>query len=974
MRYSRSALLPSSNLLTSNSSTLILCILIFSSFSLAAAPDRIAGMIDSSQTIALAKSHHPKAQPQYDRGPVDPSFKLSYITLLIAPSASQQKALDRLLAQQQDPSSPLYHQWLTPQQYADRFGLSQNDLGKVTTWLKSEGFQVISVGGGRSTVIFSGTAAQAQHAFGTEIHNYDVNGEQHFASSTPVRMPAALNGIVKGVMGLHDFRAIPANRGGRPGGTRIGRPDYYDGSFLFPNFLAPDDIATIYDIAKLYNLPSAINGAGEKLAIVGQTDIYLADLIDFRTGFNLPAISASNCTLNSSGVITACNDPFFQYVVVGSDPGVPSSGDLSESDLDIEWSGATARNAQIIFVNGETSGGVYDALTAVIDPPVGPPLAPVVSMSYGYCEIGAPDLESPPLKQGNAEGVTILNSAGDQASAACDYSPPGTTSTFTPPPPFSAAQFGLAVSYPASSPEVTGVGGTAISLADDSYPTQSSFWSTTLGPHGGTAQSYIPELAWNDDEEFALFCQSDPSSTFCKQGNFPPVTGWVPLTATATPAQVQSDIWIDGGGGGASNCWYLDPTGTFCLGAGPGPTSGGGFAQPTYQQGLAIPNAPAGVRYVPDVSLLAAPNFPGYIFCTAQSELFQGGTSASSCANGISGALDNSNYTSVIGGTSASSPIFAGIVTLLNQYVVHNGIQPKPGLGNINQNLYYLAAYSPSAFNQVTTGDNMVYCQETLPTGFPPNVVCPAAGVFGFQASDVDSAVGTGYNLVTGLGSVDAYNLLQAWASSTAAVFTLAVPPPNPDSTPVNTPVSWNGTLFAMNGYNRSVSLTCVGEPTTETCAIAPTSVTPTTAGATFQVTASSGTAGIYDFTITASDGTLSHSHLVSLTVNPDFTVPANLTAPTAANPGQTTSTSMALAPIPAGGSFTGNVTYTCSAGLPLGASCSFSPAQINGGSAQSVTITVQTAGPFTGTAGSARPGLRAQGQQIGRASCRERV
>ena len=145
MRYSRSALLPSSNLLTSNSSTLILCILIFSSFSLAAAPDRIAGMIDSSQTIALAKSHHPKAQPQYDRGPVDPSFKLGYITLLMAPSASQQKALDQLLAQQQDRQSPNYHKWLTPQQYADRFGLNQNDLGKVATWLKAEGFQIVSV-------------------------------------------------------------------------------------------------------------------------------------------------------------------------------------------------------------------------------------------------------------------------------------------------------------------------------------------------------------------------------------------------------------------------------------------------------------------------------------------------------------------------------------------------------------------------------------------------------------------------------------------------------------------------------------------------------------------------------------------------------------------------------------------------------------------------------------------------------------
>src|SRR5216684_5361892 len=133
MQPSSSPLLSSPNLSTSKHATLILCILILSTFSFAAAPDRITGPIDSNQTIALAKSLHPKAKPQYDLGPVEPSRQLSYITLLMAPSASQQKALDRLLAQQQDRKSPNYHKWLTPQQYADRFGLSQNDLGKVIT-------------------------------------------------------------------------------------------------------------------------------------------------------------------------------------------------------------------------------------------------------------------------------------------------------------------------------------------------------------------------------------------------------------------------------------------------------------------------------------------------------------------------------------------------------------------------------------------------------------------------------------------------------------------------------------------------------------------------------------------------------------------------------------------------------------------------------------------------------------------------
>ncbi len=138
--------------------------------------------------------------------------------------------------------------WLTPQQFADRFGLSQNDLNKVTGWLKSEGFQILSVGGGHNSIIFSGTAAQAQHAFGAEIHNYNVNGEAHVANSTPVMIPNALNGIVSSVMGLHDFRPQPAYRSRVVGQSRIGHPEYYDSHYIWPNFLAPGDIATIYNV------------------------------------------------------------------------------------------------------------------------------------------------------------------------------------------------------------------------------------------------------------------------------------------------------------------------------------------------------------------------------------------------------------------------------------------------------------------------------------------------------------------------------------------------------------------------------------------------------------------------------------------------------------------------------------------------------------------------------------------------------
>jgi|HubBroStandDraft_6_1064221.scaffolds.fasta_scaffold00030_53 subtilase family serine protease len=775
----------------------VLLPLLASAVCLAQQPDRIAGPIDSSRSIAVAKSLHPLAQPQYDLGAVDLSLKLSYMTLLMAPSPSQQTALDQLLAQQQDRRSSNYHKWLTPQQFANRFGLGHDDLNRVTAWLQSEGFQILSTGGGRNSVIFSGTAGEVQRAFGTEIHHYRVNDEEHIANSSPIMIPIALNGIVSSVMGLHDFRPQPANRGRHFRALRNPRPEYYDGSFVFPNFLAPGDIATIYDLNPLYT--ASIDGTGQKLAIAGQTDIFLADINDFRSGFGLTPIptGAGGCTTNGSGIIILpCDTANFQYVLVGSDPGTVSANDIGEADLDVEWSGAVARNAQIIFVNAPaTNNGVFDAITSAINPPAGPPLAPVVSASYGEgCEAQATlDLETV-FQQGNAEGVTIMNSSGDTGAAACDYNPPNSTA------PFSAAVGGLSVNYPASSPEVTAVGGTEISVANDSYPSPSSYWSTTIGANGGTAVTYIPELTWNDDEQFGGFCAANGSNPQFKSLCDP--SPGVPVTDGQT---FQEDYWISSGGGGASNCWTEGATG-ICE---------AGFPQPAWQQGLSVASAPASVRYVPDVSLLASPNFPGYIFCTPQEPNVN---NTSTCVSGISIAVNT--YESLVGGTSASSPIFAGIVTLLNQY-----LGSTTGLGNINPSLYTVAA-SPAAgaFHQVTSGDNNAYCQAGTPAGEPADVICPTAGVFGFSASSADAT--TGYNLVTGLGSVDANKLAIALKPD----FQLTTTPLTPASIPAGQSAGSVLTIAPIAGsvgmvVNFSPS-SCTGLPTGATCSFNPTSVT----------------------------------------------------------------------------------------------------------------------------------------------------
>src|SRR5215471_7730134 len=100
-------------------------------FSALIAQNRIIGPLDQKSTVALKGHIHPSAQRQNDQGPVDPSMQLGEITLLMKPSPSQQSALDRLLVEQQYPSSSNFHRWLSPEQFADRFGLSLSDIAKT---------------------------------------------------------------------------------------------------------------------------------------------------------------------------------------------------------------------------------------------------------------------------------------------------------------------------------------------------------------------------------------------------------------------------------------------------------------------------------------------------------------------------------------------------------------------------------------------------------------------------------------------------------------------------------------------------------------------------------------------------------------------------------------------------------------------------------------------------------------------------
>jgi uncharacterized protein (TIGR03437 family) len=387
-------------------------------------------------TVTLGGAINPRARHEYDRGPVERERKLSHMTLVFKRSTEQRAALDRFLEELQAESSPNYHQWISPEEFGERFGASAENLQEAGDWLRSKGFMVESTARGRGWIVFSGTVAQVEGAFQTRIHRYQVGAKVHFAPALAPTIPARFEKFVSTIRGLDDFYLEPSKR-------PMPRYTGSDGTHA----LAPGDLAVIYDFQPY--------GEGQSIAVVGESDIDLADLRQFRSTFQLPA-----------------NDP--QLILAGDDPGTDASG-LLEADSDLEWVGAVAPNANIEYAYATD---VLVAAQYVIDQNV----APILTFSFYECEpnISAGDAMSIQdlAQQANAEGITWIAASGDAGAAACD-------------PNTNVATNGLAVAFPASLPEVTAVGGTEF----DESP---SSWNTVNAPNLTSVFGYLPEVVWND--------------------------------------------------------------------------------------------------------------------------------------------------------------------------------------------------------------------------------------------------------------------------------------------------------------------------------------------------------------------------------------------------------------------------------------------------------------------------------------------
>lgn len=403
---------------------------------------------EQSGGIVLRGNHPVFAVPERRIGDLSPQFRMDRMVLLLRPANSH--ALDSLAAAQQDPNSPQYHHWLTPAQYAAQFGASPLELATIASWLAAQGFHVDEVAANGRMIFFSGTAAQVNAAFHAQMAQFVAGGEAHIANAADPAIPAQFAGVIAGIAGLHDLRSRPAH-------TPVA--EFAAGA---TNYLAPADVATIYNLLPLYQ--QGIDGAGATIAVLARSSLLPSDVAAFRRSFDLPARVP-------------------QLMVTGADPGTGNEADLEETELDAEWSGAVAPQASIAVVasaSTQTTDGILLSAEYAVDRNV----APVIAVSYAACEADLGPAESAVYnalwQQAAVEGISVVVAAGDSGAAGCD----------DPGEPVAAQ--GRAVNGLCSSPYSLCVGGTEFTSQSAAY------WAQDNGAAGGSAVGYVPEAAWNE--------------------------------------------------------------------------------------------------------------------------------------------------------------------------------------------------------------------------------------------------------------------------------------------------------------------------------------------------------------------------------------------------------------------------------------------------------------------------------------------
>ena len=702
----------------------------------------IRSPVDESDRVTLGGNTPPSATiGARDQGAVDDALPFEHLLLVLKRDAATEGALQARILALHAPGSSEFHHWLTAEQVGAQFGANLQDVAVLEQWLTSHGFAVNRLYKSGLVLDFSGTAAQIRETFHTEIHRLQMaNGEKHLANVSDPQIPAALAAAVVGVH-LHDFFARPRHSAMHAmhydHAAQRWNPQFtlpFQGSDLF--VVAPYDFATIYNLLPLWR--AGITGKGITIATVEDSNLkHPGDWSTFRETFGLDDFKQATF----EQVYPACPNP-------------GQNGDEIEAALDVEWASAAAPDAHIVLSacgNTAVTSGLDLAILNLLE--TSPP--DIISDSYGLCETitGQTEvaLENFEAELASLEGVTFFIAQGDTGADEC--APVESTNYST---------LGINSGDNTASAFAVDVGGTDFMAqfnADTGGQPISAYWSAQNNPKTlASALSYIPEIPWNDgctsqliysDPTIATgFSQSFGAKGFCNSENG------------------QQNFLIDvGGSGGPSTCF----TGTPSI---PGVVSGTctGNPKPFYQ--YLVPGMPMdGLRDQPDVSLFAGNGVWGSFLVECLSDKQQGGTACTPSNDAI--FLGG-------GGTSFASPAMAGILALIEQF---HGRQ-----GDANFVLYALAAeqfLSPQAsgcnasrsdgqlpasncvFNDITRGDMDIPCGQNSDGHFYDCHGASASLIGELSTSDSQNEpayrAGRGYDLATGLGSVNATNLFNVW-------------------------------------------------------------------------------------------------------------------------------------------------------------------------------------------------------------------
>jgi subtilase family serine protease len=716
---------------------------------------QVTESIDETKLVSLPGNTTPAAAlKQNDRGPVADDLRLDHILILLKRDPQTEADLREHIDAMHNPASPDYHHWLIPEQLAARYGVHPQDLDAVQRWLTSRGLTINQTYKNGMVLDVSATAAQIRDTFRTEIHNLTLaNGDHHIGNMRDPQIPAALAPVIAGVASLHDFFPRPRHTQPKPiafdHNEKKWQPRFQvtiqNDAF---NIVSPYDFATIYNVLPLWQ--QGFTGRGVTIALIEDTNLANPkDWTTFRKNFALDSFKSGNFTQ----VYPNCKNP-------------GANSDEDEAALDVEWSSASAPDANIVLAacgDTKTVSGLDLATLGILEQPNPPD---IISVSYGLCEtisgqaeVALNDFEA---QLATAEGTTFFIAQGDTGADECAPAEK---------PEYSI--LGINSGDNTASAYAVDIGGTDFMAqynADVSKIPLTRYWADKNDPKThASAKSYIPEIPWNDSCASRLIF-TDPLIA----GNYSQAFGEKGFCNSSVGQQFF--LFDVAGGGGPSSCFTGTPST-------PGVVSGTckGNPKPSYQKGVeGVPHD--GVRDQPDLSLFAADGVWGSFYPFCLSDTNQGGTTCTA---------ENDAVLLGGGGTSFASPAMAGIQALINQ---RYGKQ-----GNTNYVYYALAqqqfAHTASAarcdasqtsgnlpaascvFNDITLGDIDIPCGKNPKTG--DFYDCHGAdkkiiGELSTSGDDDDPAYPAtpGYDFATGLGSVNATNLFKSWPQPAAPTTT----------------------------------------------------------------------------------------------------------------------------------------------------------------------------------------------------------